>query len=371
MSLKEKLNSLNFSSGQKKMLGILFALLLIFIIIIIVVAIISKGKTSYEQLENIISRAAENYTRNNSLYGEEEMYGSKVIQVSTLVEKEYMKPLTKYLGKEKTCDASVIVYRNLDRYTYIPKLNCGDEYRSVSLKDKIIENNVVSTGSGLYDMNGKYVYRGEYVDNYVTYSGNTWRIISVDDNGIKLLQQEEAGYSVWDNRYNVDYGYSSGINVFEGIEASRIKNSILNIYNGENVIKETSKSIIVPRQYCVGKRSAKETVLDDSIECQTLSELMGATTLTVAEYLTASLDNGCKSLNSRECVNYNYLAKLGSIFWTVTAKAENTGYAYAISSSVQTEQTSISYGIRLVVTVNGDINYKGGTGTASDPYIID
>ena len=310
--------------------------------------------------------------KNDSLYEDEELYGTKEVKVSTLVEKGYMKSLVKYLGEETTCDAHVLVYKNLDRYTYIPKLKCSDGYENVSVKEKILdEKNIVTTGSGIYAMEDKYVYRGEYVDNYVTYSGATWRIISIDDAGIKMIQEKESGYSVWDNRYNVDYGYASGINSFEGIEASRLKNSIMDMYNSEKAVTEVAKAIIVPREYCVGKRSADETVLDDSIECQTRSELVGATTLNVAEYLTASLDEGCKSIKSRECVNYNYLSKLSSTYWTATAPTENTGYAYAVSSTIQSVQASMSYALRLVVTVNGDINYKSGTGTMEDPYILD
>lgn len=371
MSLKEKIDSLNFSSGQKKMLGILLGLLLVFIVIIIIVSLAGNSKVSYEQLENIMTRAAENYAKSNSLYKEEELYGNKEIKVSTLIEKGYMKPMVKYLGEGVTCDASVIVYKNLDRYTYIPKLKCSDDYKTVSLKDAIIDNNVVSEGSGLYEMEDKYVYRGEYVDNYVTYSGATWRIISIDETGIKMIQEKETGYSIWDNRYNADYGYAGGINSFEGVEPSRLKNSIMEMYNNEKAVTEQAKAIIVPRQYCVGKRSKDETVLNDSVECETLSELMGATTLNVGEYLTASLDEGCTSLSSRACVNYNYLARLGSTYWTTTAPTENTGYAYMISSTVQSQQASMSYALRLVVTVNGEINYKSGTGTMADPYIID
>lgn len=369
MGLKEKINSL--SSGKRRLLGILVALLIVFIVIIIVVALAGNRKVSYEQLENIIIRAAKNYSESNSLYTKEELYGNKEIKVSTLIEKGYMKSLTKYLGEEKTCEAYVLVYKNLDRYTYIPKLKCSDGYESISLKEKIVdEKNIVTSGGGLYTIGNKYVYRGELVDNYAVYSGNTWRIISIDETGIKMIQQNESGYTVWDNRYNSEYGYASGINSFEGVEASRLKTSIMSLYNNGKVITEQAKAIIVPREYCVGKRASNNTDLSDSVECQTLSELMGATTLTAAEYLIASLDEGCKSLKARACSNYNYLAKLNSTYWTTTATTENTGNAYVVSSTIQSAQTSMSYALRLVVTVTGDINYKGGTGTKADPYIL-
>lgn len=376
MNLKEKMKLLNFSDSQKKLMkifGIFIGVVILFIILISIIKGISGSKVSFQQLENIMVRAAERYVEAEPSIIGNDVYGTIDISAETLAEKGYMKQIVKYVGKDVSCKANVSVYKNLDYYDYIPKLDCGKEYNVVSLSDKITnKDNIVTTSSGLYKETNGYVYKGEYVDNYVTFSGKTWRIISIDNEGnIKLIQTEQEKYSVWDNRYNSDYGYTSGINEFEGIEASRLKDSILSVYNDGVTITKEAKGLIVPREYCVGKRAKGDTSKDGSTECAKTSDLMGASVITVAEYLNASLDEGCVSISSNECSNYNYLAKLKSSFWTATAQQENTGYAYFINSKVQIAQASSSYTVKLVVTVNGNVNYVSGNGTSNDSYVIE
>lgn len=376
MNLKEKIGLLNFSDSQKKLIkifGIFMVIIILFIILILIIKGINGTKVSYKQLENIMVRAAQRYVEDEPSLFENGVYGTINVSASTLAEKGYMKEIKKYIEKDVSCKADVSIYKNLDYYDYIPKLNCGKDYSVVSLSDTIIdEKNIVTTSSGLYKETNGYVYRGEYVDNYATFSGKTWRIVSIDNEGnIKLIQNEQDKYSVWDNRYNSDYGYTSGINEFEGIEASRLKDSILSVYNDGVTITKDAKGLIVPKEYCVGKRAKSDTSKDGSTECAKTSDLMGASVLTVAEYLNASLDNGCISIISKECSNYNYLAKMNSSFWTATAQQENTGYAYYISSKVQISQASSSNGLKLVVTVNGNVNYVSGNGTIEDPYVIE
>lgn len=374
MDIKGKMNSLSDSQkGLVKMLMIFMGVILVFIILLLVVKGLSGSKVTYAQLENIMTRAAERYVKADSSVIKSDVYGTTEISVNTLIEKKYMKKMTSYVGKKVTCDAKVLVYKNLDYYDYIPKLDCGKEYATVSLSNKITdESNIVTNSSGLYKETNGYVYRGEYVDNFVKFSGKLWRIISIDNDGnMKIIQMDKENYSPWDNRYNSNYGYTSGINDFEGVEASRLKNAILESYNNVGTITTNAKALVIPKQYCIGKRSKDDASKDGSTECATTSELMGATGLTVAEYLNASLDSGCTTLASKECANYNYLAKLQSTFWTVTAQKENSGYAYYVSSKIQIAQASSSYNVKIVVTINGDINYVSGDGTEGNPYIVE
>lgn len=376
MNMKEALGRLNFSDSQKKMLkmlGIFIGGMILLIVLISIIKSMSGGKISYEQLENVLTRAAEKYVKADPEVIEDEVYGTTRIDADTLVDKKYMKPMEKYTGKNSSCSAEVLVYRNLDDYTYIPRIDCGEDYKTVSLSDKITDsNNIVSTGAGLYQQDNRYIYRGELVDNYVTFSGQLWRIISIDFEGnVKLFQTEDIGNKVWDNRYNTDAGRSSGINDFEGIEPSRLKTAILGAYNNEKIIMPIAKKIIVPREYCVGKRTLDDSSNDGSTECEVHSELMGASTVTVSDYLAASLDENCVSINSKECANYNYMAKLSTEIWSITAVADTTNKAYYISSTVRNELTSYSKRVKLVVTINGNIAYNSGTGSQSDPYIIE
>ena len=370
MSIKAKYNSLNESQKSiVKMLGILLSIILIFLIIILIIAIINGGKKSNEQIELIMERAAEKYVNANPTVIKDEIYGNTEIDVNTLAEGKYMKPFTKYYGKETLCTGKVIVYKNLDYYDYIPKIDCGENYQTKSLSSVIVDDsNITTKEAGLYRIDNRYVYRGEYVDNYVSFENQLWRIIDINENGeIKIFQDQSEYETVWDDRFNSDYQEYVGINSFENVEPSRIKATILDAYN--NMSNEV-KSKVIPKEYCIGKRNESDASKDGSSECNVKTELMGASGIIVSDYLMASLDPKCNNTLSTECENYNYMANLGRSTWTVTADSDNTKRAYAISNGLTKKAVTGELNLRLVITINGNINYSGGTGTVSDPYII-
>ena len=373
MNLKEKYNNMNEQNkALVKMLGILFAIILIFVFLFIVIAIKNGGKKSNSQVELIMKEAAIKYVGNHSDILSDKVYGSTIIDVDTLVEEKYMKPLTRYYGKDTTCTGKVVVYKNLDNYNYTPKLDCGETYKTKSLYEEIVnEKNIVTEESGLYEYEDKYVYRGEYVDNYVSFAGQLWRIINITKDGeIRIFQDSTEVETLWDNRYNSDYQERIGINLFEATESSRLKESILSVYNNERVFTSQVKSYIIPKEYCVGKRSESDTSKDYSTECSSKTELMGASTFVVADFLNASLDSKCVSTLAKECYNYNYMAKLKRSSWTMTADPTNSKRAYSISDKVYNKVVDTTLYLRLVVTIDGNINYVKGTGTMENPYVI-
>ncbi len=75
------------------------------------------------------------------------------------------------------------IYRD-NREEYLNKIdNVGD-----SLSERLLNiNNVVTTGSGLYKDNDRYVFKG-ICNNYILFSDRLWRIISLENDGtIKVV----------------------------------------------------------------------------------------------------------------------------------------------------------------------------------------
>ena len=68
--------------------------------------------------------------------------------------------------------------------------------------------NVVTVGDGLYKdeyENGKYFYKGGNPDNYITFNGEEWRILSINSNGtVKIIRSDSIG-----NRQFNNYGMNS------------------------------------------------------------------------------------------------------------------------------------------------------------------
>ena len=296
------------------------------------------------------------------------------LSVETLVSEGHMKALNQYTDDNVSCTGKVVMLKNGNDYTYVPKLECGEDYVSNNLaKTLISESNIVTEGNGLYKMDGEYVYRGEKLDNYVSFAGKIWRVLRVTKNNeIRLIQEDIFDKVDWDNRYNSDKKTTSGINDFEinGIN-SRIKDDLLEIYNGETFSSE-DKAKLVPKQLCIGKRTYNDNTKNGNTECQVLTEeYFSIGLLQVNEYLIPSLDTGCTGLSQRQCTNYNFLSTYEDSFWTITASAQNTYDVYHIDYTPQLITARKKSGIKLVVNVSGEVNYAKGNGTIDSPYVID
>lgn len=357
-----------------KMGIIAIAVLVGIVILFAVIKLVIGTKVSNEQLENIMVRAAKKYVNDNPDSITDEIFGETEISTSELIVGKYMKEMTKYKGKDTTCGGSVIVFKNNDNYSYTAKLEC-DDYKYVNLASTITsEDKIVQEGNGLYynQLNDNYVFRGEYVDNYVKFSGQTWRILRVDaDKNIRLLQVNGITNIQWDNRYNIIKKGEMGINIFESTENSRIKDTILDYYNNEENFSSVNKSIIVPKEYCVGSRTTDSSDKSSTEECMTKSELMGLGGPNVSELMEISLDVNCTVPTSEACKNYNFINYFRHPFWTVTPVAEDSYSVYVDSLGTMMKTKAFNYKtVNVVATIDGNIKYKSGTGTESDPYII-
>lgn len=365
------------TKGYIKIGIIILGLFIGFFLILFIVKLFIGSVVPFDKIENIMVRAADQYmAKHEDKFNKNEPYETIELNVSDLVVEGYMDDFSKYTAKNVMCSGKVLVVRNDENVSYIPKLDCGDAYKYQNLVEVITKpENIVTADSGLYKVEGDqtyYIFRGEYPDNYVSYAGKTWRILRIDENNnIRLIQQDAEENIPWDNRYNIDKKYAAGINDFEGTQASRLKDSLVSLYNNEELFTEQDKSLIIPHQVCVEKRAKNEFNNTGSIECSKKSELMGVGSIYLSEYFQVSLDANCLGVDSPSCVNYNYLAKLDKRFFTVTASNENSFDVYAIDKGVQIYRASQYAHVRMVANLNPNLNFKSGTGTEKDPYIIE
>ena len=378
----EKIKEFDFRSLDEKTqstvkmgviaIGVMGAIILSFVFYRLIVG----KKLSFTQIENVMVRAATNYMSSQDLKVEESPYETIEITASTLAAGGYMKEMSKYTKKDVVCSGSVLVFRNIDELTYMPKLDCGEKYKYTNLVDVIKdEKNIVTDESGLYKMGTEevpvYIYRGEHVNNYASFNGRLWRIVKIDENGnIKLIQKDRIQRTTWDDRFNINTNNNRGINEFEGVQASRIKDTILDSYNDEELFPKNSKPYIVPQELCINKRSLSESDNTGAIECSVKSELMGAGSIYLSEFFQASLDPNCQGLNSSSCRNYNYLSDIPYAYWTITGVADYTEKAYRIASLPSDEFCSSNSELFLTVVINGNMNFVSGDGTLEKPFMI-
>lgn len=340
-------------------------IIVLFVIIIGIASLFNKSNMSFEQMEQKLKSAAQIYYDSRAEKLPKQDGEKVVVTVDELVEAKSLKPLNK-LNKKEICTGQVTVINNNGSYLYLPSLDCGESYQTVTLSSKIKElNNVVTAGNGLYQIDNDYVFRGENVNNYVSFADKTWRILRInEDNTIRIIHYAKTDDVVWDNRYNSVTQGTDGINNYL---VSRIRDKVNETYNSEKFFNDIQRSYIVSHDVCTGKRTDES---DTSLECSNILENQPLSLLRVSEFLTASIDPQCKSARDMNCMNYNWITDFPDDFWTVTADATNTSHAYMISGIAYSDKAYKYASLNVVLHLSGDLKYVGGDGTENNPYII-
>lgn len=360
-----------------KMMAFIIAGAVILIFILFILSLFTKKKYEYEDIEEVLTTAAEAYFKDypESLPADD----GDIVEVdsSNLVAAGKMKDLSEYLQEGVTCSGTVQVEKSGSEYLYTPFLNCGENYTTVELYKKIVNDDaIVSSGDGLYSRGGSYYFRGEYVNNYVKMDNSLWRIVKVtSDDNIVLIHADGLEYSQpWDNRYNETRLYESGINKYS---ISRVREYLDRIYNdpvaddGEDILSKKDKAKLVNYNVCTGKRDANSEAKDNTLECKEVLREQKLGLLTLSDYLYASLDPSCKNANTRSCMNYNYLA-MEDEWWLVTANSADSSTAFKVDRDgiVKSDITATYSKIRPVVYLNSKVLLKSGKGTEKNPYVL-
>lgn len=360
------------SNDKKSYVFALIGLIILILIIVVIVVIVNNGKnsdTTYSTIETKLLEGAKSYYNK---YPDELpiIEGNYVtINAETLIENSYLKPFTEMVDEEVNCSGYVNVFKTEQDYAYFPYLNCGTEYETLKLNDKIIEDNIVTSNDGLYKVKNEYVFRGEYPNNYVKFSNQIWRIIKINEDGsIKLVYADKKTEKVvWDDRYNTDKSEYVGKNDFR---LSRILEKLNEIYLDDTYIENNDKKLLVKYNWCIGKISENDTQISGFNSCDDIYSDLYIGLLNIDEVLIPSLDENCKNIYDQSCTNYNYLYEINT-GWTLNASSERSHIVfYSSYGAVYPKSASTSSSVRPVININGNVLYTSGNGTKETPYII-
>lgn len=364
----------------------LYKIIIITVVVILVIVglciayyFIFGNKKSYSAIEDIMETAAEEYYDDHAEELPTEAGSTVIISVDTLVSGEYMDSIATLRKDESTsCSGEVRVMNNNGKYQYVASINCGDIYQTKNFKDYILENSKqVYDGSGIYEMDDpsaplnadgtmakKWVFKGENPMNYMEFSGATWRIVSFNEDSVELIYTSAIYNNEFDDRFNTDTNANDGINNYS---VSRMREYLNQNYN--KIVDEDYQEYVVPHTVCSGIRTFTDVSVDGSSECSTkiTGELISS--IPLYEYLRASLDANCTSLNST-CANYNYLSTLRN-FWTITASDINSHTGFIIErGAIEYYELSYAYGIYPIIYITTNISNVSGTGASDDPFVI-
>lgn len=359
--------------GKKKLLliigGIVGAIVLIIIILLLYNAFFAKN--SYSSVEEKLVKAAQEYYSDNEKLLPKNINDEVSINSTTLTAGDYLKNLDELVPNDNVnCTATVTVTNINGSYRYAPKLKCGDVYETKTLSQYIKENDgVITSGQGLYEMNGSYVYRGENPNNNVKFAGKKWQIVKIEDDHVVLILNEKYSRAVWDDRYNSERNTDDGINDYT---VSRMNDYLTNLYNDDSLFSGSNKLMVSAHNLYIGKRSSEVSYNDGSLEKSEVMENKYIGLLPLFDFINASLDNNCASADTKGCANYNYLSDYGYNWWTLTGDADTTHKVFKITDSgkITTSRAVSSAYARPVIYLAKDVIYASGNGTINNPYIV-
>ena len=212
--------------------------------------------------------------------------------------------------------------------------------------------NVVATGSGLYDMEDRYVFRGNVANNYVKLDNHYFRILSLDKTtkALKVIRVDHSGSAVW--------GVSSNI----GFNASTLYTEHLN----KSLYPSISNKNI---KWNIGSIDVADSLHLNAVRTyegrtQIVSELG---LISMSEYMEASIHNDCSNGVLSSCALDNYLDMADS--WTLTTTTSSVVYidtnkGLSYESDLIDAHHNIHYVLNIVTSE------KKGSGSYIDPFII-
>jgi hypothetical protein len=351
-------------------IGVFF---LIVIILILFASCTKNKKYTYEELESKMVSLAKAKAKKQGSNLPQNDKDEIEISLETLLAEGNLKDTASITKKKSTCTGNVKIINNNGYYLYIPYLDCGTDYQSQTIYNELTnENNITTSGNGLYNTGSTYTYKGDNVNNYLSLNGIKYRIIGInEDSTIRVIDISKRDTAKWDDRYNLDKKSNVGINDYLNNNInSRIKDTIETLYMNNEIFTDEMRAYFVNTPLCTGKRSVNDNIFDTSIECSQNSETYPFGLITAAEFFAASLDSNCLDYESSSCLNYNYFIDIGST-WTITADKDTSYKVYKMTSSgISLSNASNSSNVKIVTTLNKDLLIQSGDGTETSPYII-
>ena len=347
--------------------GMIGIFVLLGVLIIIIVLMNTLKKYSYEEIESKMVDGTSKYLSQHKELYPSETNPTVTITTDALVEENILKDFSKLI-KDTNCSGEISVTFNEESYRFTPTLTC-DHYQTTNLKEQILDtNSIVTSEDGLYRLNDYYTYRGEYVNNYITFAGFLWRIVKFNDDAFTLVLADTVNNKVtyvFDDRYNEDANSNRGRNSFLN---SRIEESLKEIYKNDF---KNYYPYLLEMDACISQRSETESDTTGDIECfDTVPTMISL--LPIFDFMNASLDRLCNSTTSKNCSNYNYLSNTQNRYWLLNGTDENTYHVYYADTTgkINLDYASAKKSLRPVLSIPTDVNYKKGNGTSESPYEI-
>ena len=214
----------------------------------------------------------------------------------------------------------------------------------------------------------RYFFTGANPNNYITFNGEKWRIISVECDGtIKIMRDTVLTDRVWDSSGNNNWARPSSLNTY------------LNGTYLTSTLNSTAQSQIIAKDWSIGAVSFDDNGLNVQINDENSKKWNGKVALiTPSEYIRSNSNQsscGTYRLNQRNyssCKNTTWIFN-NDMWWMLSSYAGDSNRVSDVSSlgylGVNSSNTT-GHAVRPSVYLSSKIKITGGDGSSSSPYQI-
>jgi len=192
-----------------------------------------------------------------------------------------------------------------------------------------------TSGDGLYIdtyEEGRCIYKGTNPNNYITFNAETWRILSVENDGtLKIMRKDSIGNIAWDTT-----GGTYGSNQWS--RPADLNTYLNNDYY--NTLNSESQNLIQTHTWAVGAVISDNTDLAAQIASENGTTWSGNIGLiSVSEYLRANTNTqqcgnfNLNNTNYSTCKTTNFIVPTSGYIWTISPRADYASRMFYVSSS--------------------------------------
>ncbi len=241
------------------------------------------------------------------------------------------------------------------------------------------EVEVVTSGDGLYADEyeaGRYIYKGNNPNNYITFNGQTWRILSKESDGsIKVISNEVIANRPWDANGNNDWSIAT----------------LKDYLNGEYLNDLSDSDKIISHNFDIGAVKINNDNLTEQINSEKSKVWNGKVGLiTASEYIRANSNKAeCGSMDLinnhvENCIKTNWIYSAvpeKSYLWFINPTDSSNVIKFVIGVDKMSEEylgtlvgirvdnSMDTIGIVSTLHLTSNITLEG-SGTNIDPYVI-
>ena len=282
----------------------------------------------------------------------------------------------------------------------IYNINITRKAGASSLKNEIMKNSVItanptlttssnntSDASGLYKSTATntgeatYYFRGNVTNNYVSFAGQTWRIVRVNEDGtIRIVMQDginsNANIAFNSNYNNYTYMYYTN---------SQAKTTLESWYQTNiGSKKDLASSVASGAYYCEQAKAKYSDSYTSGSATMTTYNKYTPDFKCIADGNGKGVVNASVGLLSYDEVVYaggyynqsnsNYYLNNPAIYWWTMSPAGFSGsdsgvWRVGTSGYIYRNYVNITYRLRAVLNLNAD-TLVTGDGTSSDPFVV-